>query len=75
MATGDKGLEQRPFGIIEIAGIETGIHGRAPGSSNSPHPQQRPSTKPMVNQALESSNKIAHQPLIGPVWVILNYAA
>jgi Mn2+/Fe2+ NRAMP family transporter len=24
----DKGREQRPFGIIEIAGVETGIHGR-----------------------------------------------
>ncbi len=25
MAAGDKGLEQRPFGIIEIAGIGTGL--------------------------------------------------
>ena len=37
-----QGREQRPFGIIEIGGIGTGIHGGAPGSSNSPHPQQRP---------------------------------
>ena len=28
MAAADKGREQRPFGIIEIAGIETGIHGK-----------------------------------------------
>jgi hypothetical protein len=64
MAAGDKGLKQRPFGIIEIAGIETSIHGGAPGLSNSPHPPQRPSTKPMLNQILETSNEIAYQPLI-----------
>jgi hypothetical protein len=63
MAAGDKGREQRPFDIIEIAGVGTDSHGGAPGSSNSPHPQQQPSTKPMVNQTLGSSNKIAHQPL------------
>ena len=50
MAARDQRREQRPFGIIEIAGVETGIHGRAPGSSNSPHPPQRPSTKSILNQ-------------------------
>jgi hypothetical protein len=29
MAAADKGREQRPFGIIEIAGVETGIHGKS----------------------------------------------
>jgi hypothetical protein len=28
MAAADQGREQRPFGIIEIAGGETGIHGK-----------------------------------------------
>jgi hypothetical protein len=64
MAAGDKRREQRPFGISKIAGVGTDIHGGAPGSSNSPHPPQRPSTKPMLNQTLASSNKIAYQPLI-----------
>jgi hypothetical protein len=30
MAAGDKGLEQRPFGIIEITGVGTNIDGGAP---------------------------------------------
>src|SRR5688500_13587380 len=42
MAAGDQWREQRPFGVIEIAGVGTDIHGGAPGSSNSPHPQQWP---------------------------------
>jgi hypothetical protein len=36
---------------------------RAPGSSNSPHPPQRPGPKSILNQQLALSNKIAHQPL------------
>src|ERR671921_1164950 len=36
MAAADKGREQRPFGIGEIAGVGTGIHGGAPGSLHSP---------------------------------------
>src|SRR5215204_6385558 len=63
MAAGNKGLEQRPLGVIEIAGVGTHIHGGAPGSSNSPHPQQRFSPKPILTQLLASSNKIAQQPL------------
>jgi hypothetical protein len=42
MAAGNEGLEQRPLGIGEIAGVGTGIYGGSPGSSNSPHPPQRP---------------------------------
>ncbi len=42
MAAGDEGREQRPFGIGEIPGVGTGIHGGAPGSSHSPHPPQQP---------------------------------
>jgi hypothetical protein len=38
MAAGDKEREQRPFGIIEIAGVETGIYSGVPQPSNSPHP-------------------------------------
>jgi hypothetical protein len=30
MAADDQRLEQRPFRIGEIAGVETGIHGGAP---------------------------------------------
>jgi hypothetical protein len=36
MAARDKGREQRPFGIIEIAGVGTDLHGT--GSSNVEQP-------------------------------------
>ena len=60
MAAGEQGREQRPFGIVEITGIGTDIHGRAP-TVKQPPSASAVFNKPILNQALELSNKIAHQ--------------
>src|SRR5215212_6857453 len=64
MAARQERLQQTPFLIPQIAGIETGLHGGAPNGWNSPYPQPRPNPVPNLNPSLPSSNEIAHQPLI-----------
>jgi hypothetical protein len=46
MAAAEKGREQRPFGIIEIAGVEIGIHGK--GSRIAKQPAAAAAAQPEI---------------------------